>query len=526
MVWKCLYSDGDESGKMEHFVEMVGVSKRFGEVQALDNVSIYIDKGEILGLLGENGAGKTTLMNILYGLYKADKGEIFVEGKKVRIRSPKDALSLRIVMVHQHFKLIPGFTVIENVILGYAKGMKLELKAYEDKIAEIAEKFGLDVDLYAKVRDLPVGVQQRVEILRALFRGARLLILDEPTSSLTPQEADMLLSALKKMSETGLSVVFITHKVREVMAIADRIIVLKGGKLMGMLDPESASEDKLVELMMGGKAFKPLTLLPPEELKVFESPPAKEEILSVEGLKVERQRGEIAVNGASFNIRKGEILGVAGVSGNGQRELVEALAGVRKPISGKVIYDGKEITGYPPDKILQMGITYIPEDRMEDGLLPSLSVAENIVLGHHHHMPFAKGILMNWNAIREVAERYVKEFKVRTPGVKVPAGRLSGGNIQKLQIIRALLGNVKLILAHNPTRGLDIATTDMVLRNFIQLKKKAGSVLFISEDLDELMTVCDRIMAIYKGEIMGIVERKDFDRYRIGAMMAGKREAA
>ena len=332
---------------MEHFVEMRGISKRFGEVQALDNVSIHIDKGEILGLLGENGAGKTTLMNILYGLYRADKGEIYVEGERVRIRSPKDALSLGIVMVHQHFKLIPSFTVMENVILGYAKGLKLELKAYEGKLREIAERFGLEVDLNAKVRDLPVGVQQRVEILRALFRGAKLLILDEPTSSLTPQEADMLLSALKKMSKTGLSVVFITHKVREVLAVADRIVVLKGGKLMGTLDPGSASEDKLVELMMGGKAFKPLTLLPPEELGVIRPPSSEDLVLKVEDLIVEQQKGKVAVRGATFDIRKGEILGVAGVSGNGQRELVEALAGVRKPLSGRVIYEGKEITGYP-----------------------------------------------------------------------------------------------------------------------------------------------------------------------------------
>ena len=508
---------------MGHFVEMHGISKRFGEVQALDNVSIHIDRGEILGLLGENGAGKTTLMNILYGLYKADRGEIYVDGKKVRIRSPKDALSLRIVMVHQHFKLIPGFTVMENVVLGYARGLKLELKVYEDKVKEIAEKFGLEVDLNAKVRDLPVGVQQRVEILRALFRGARLLILDEPTSSLTPQEADMLLSALKRMSKMGLSVVFITHKVKEVMAVADRIVVLKAGRIMGTLNPETASEDRLIELMMGGKTFKPLILLPPKELDAFKPSLSGEEVLKVEGLVVEKQKGEIAVNGATFGVRKGEILGIAGVSGNGQRELVEALAGVRRVKSGKVFFEGREITGYPPDRILQLGITYIPEDRMRDGLLPSLSVAENIVLGHHGNPPFASGIMINRKAIYDVSKKFVEEFKVKTPTVRVPAGRLSGGNIQKLQIIRALLGDVKLVLAHNPTRGLDIATTDMVLRSFINLKKKGRSVLFISEDLDELMTVCDRIMAIYKGGIMGTVKRGEFDRYKIGAMMAGKR---
>ncbi|MEM2529085.1 MAG: ABC transporter ATP-binding protein, partial [Ignisphaera sp.] len=509
--------------KMVHFIEMREISKRFGDVQALDNVSIYIDKNEVVGLLGENGAGKTTLMNILYGLYKADKGEIFIEGKKVKIRSPKDALSYKIVMVHQHFKLIPNFTVIENILLGSVKGMKLNLKTYEEELSKISREFGLDVDLYEKVRELPVGIRQRVEILRALFRGARLLILDEPTTNLTPQEVDVLLSALKRMTKAGLSIVFITHKVKEAMKVADRIIVLKAGKLMGVLDGALASEEKLIELMMGVRDVKPLVLFSNIDLGSLEPP--KEEVLIVENLKVQGEKGEIVVNNVSFTLRRGEILGVAGVSGNGQRELVEALAGIRRPASGKILINGIEITGAPPAKIFQMGVFYIPEDRIGDGLLPTMSVSENVILGHHNNPPFKRGILMDWNIVHRTVEKYVKEFKVKAQNVGIPAGTLSGGNIQKLQIIRALIREPKIILAHNPTRGLDIATVDMILRKFLELRNKGASILLISEDLDELMSICDRIMVMYKGEVMGIIRRENFDLYKIGAMMAGMRGA-
>lgn len=507
---------------MQHLVEMRKISKSFGEVQALDKVSIHIDKGEIVALLGENGAGKTTLMNILYGLYKPDHGEIFVEGKKVKIKSPKDALFYKIAMVHQHFKLIPNFTVLENILIGSVSGVRFDTKSYEDKISDLSKSFGLEVNLHEKVKDLSVGIKQRVEILRALFRDSNVLILDEPTTNLTPQEADALIAALKKLSNAGLSIVFITHKVKEAMSVADRIIVLRAGRLMGELENRMATEQRVIELMMGAKDIKQLILFSHDVLKNLDKP--EKEILAVEDLKVERLKGEVVVNGVSFQLRSKEILGVAGVSGNGQRELVEALAGVRRPISGKVLYGGIDITGASPNKLLQLGIAYIPEDRIEDGLLPTMSVAENIILGHHKSTPFSRNILIDWKKIYEIGETYVRELKVKTPNVKSTAGNLSGGNIQKLQIIRALLGNPKIVLAHNPTRGLDIATTDMVLRKFLELRNNGGAVLFISEDLDELMAICDRIIVMYKGQIVGALDKGEFDRYKIGAMMAGMRE--
>lgn len=498
---------------------MVDISKRFGVVQALDKVSIHIERGEVLGLLGENGAGKTSLMNVLYGLYKPDGGDIFINGEKVNIKSPKDALRHKIAMVHQHFKLIPGFTVLENILLGSVKGLKTNWKEHSAKLTEMSKNFGLEIALNEKVRDLPVGVRQRVEILRALFQGAKLLILDEPTTNLTPHEASQLLSALKRMTKAGLSIVFITHKVKEVMSVADRIVVLRGGKKAGEFDRENVTEEKLIEAMMGRVTDRLIVFHGYEET----TKKAGENVFTVEGLKVVGEDGAILVKDVTFSIRNGEILGIAGVAGNGQRELVEALVGVRKIAAGKIKVDGASVEKANPSNLIKMGIAYIPEDRINDGLLPSLSVAENIIIGQHNNPKFRKGIIINWDQIHNVSEKYVKDFKVKTPNVEVPAGTLSGGNIQKILIIRAMIGIPKIILAHNPTRGLDVATADMVLRMLLRWKEEGRAILLISEDLDELMAVCDRIMVMYRGMIVDIVDRGNFDVYRIGRLMTGIR---
>ncbi|HVP22662.1 MAG TPA: ABC transporter ATP-binding protein [Conexivisphaerales archaeon] len=500
---------------------MKGIVKRFGDVLALDHVSLTLKRGEVHALLGENGAGKTTLMNVLFGLYRANEGEIYVEGREVTISDPRDALANGIGMVHQHFKLISNFTAMENILLGTGKGLKFDVAGQSDKVAKIEKEYGLSVDLGSKIKAMPVGAQQRVEILKVLMRDPKVLILDEPTSSLTPQEADVLLSAIKKLSKNGLSVVFITHKVREVMAIADVITVLKGGRLMGTVAVSGASEEKLVELMMGGKEFAS-PLLSAGEARPKVATGTSEKVLQVADLVVEGAKGVIAVDGANFDVGAGEILGVAGVSGNGQRELAEAIMAVRRPKSGSVKLRGVELTSLNPHKVIGLGVSYIPEDRMGDGLLPTMTVAENLLLSHHDVPPYAKGIAVNYEVVSEKAEQAVHQYNVKTPSIQTHAGRLSGGNIQKILIARAMLTPSKAIVAHNPTRGLDIATTNFVMKNLVEQKKSGAAVVLISEDLDELMLISDRILTLFGGKVMGIVEPSLFDKYRIGAMMAGE----
>jgi simple sugar transport system ATP-binding protein len=505
---------------------MKNIHKRFGDVVALDGVTIDIREREVLGLLGENGAGKTTLMNILYGLYKADSGEIYIKGKKVKISSPRDGISNGIFMVHQHFKLVSNFTALENIIIGTAplsesiKPMRLE--DARKKVEEIMDKFKLHVDLDARIRDLPVGVQQRVEILKALYRGAKLLILDEPTTNLTPQEVDMLLKSLKEMVHAGLSVVFITHKIHEVLAVADRITVLRAGKVIGTLPTDKADDVTLVKMMVGERLSIEDSILfrgIKEDLRVgvAEGSP----LLEVKGIHVVDELGTEVLKNVNLEVRKGEILGIAGVAGNGQRELVETIVGVRKPIKGKIIIDGIDATNYSPEKILSLGVSYIPEDRLNDGILPTLTVAENIILGFHKFFIKGNKPLLDTNKIRKLSREAILKFNIKTPHELGIAGRLSGGNIQKLMIARALLKNPKILIAHNMTRGLDVAITEFVLREVLRLKRSGSAVLFVSEDLDELLLISDRIAVMYKGQIVGEVPREKFDKYEIGKLMAG-----
>lgn len=508
----------------EELVRMTGIAKRFGDVLALDHVDFGITGGKVHALLGENGAGKTTLMNVLYGLYRADEGRIEIKGKEMAIRTPRDALRHRIAMVHQHFRLVSNFTSFENILLGTGRGLKFEARAQREKVESIAREYGLSVDLDAKVKALPVGAQQRVEILKVLARDPLVLILDEPTSSLTPQEADVLLGAIKKLAMNGLGVVFITHKVREVMSIADEITVLNGGRVAGRLQVSESGEKRLVELMMGGRGAPPLLQAGPTPART--SAAQGEPALVLASVSVGSGKGASAVEEVDLAVRHGEILGVAGVSGNGQRELAEAIMCVRRAGSGSIKLDGIELTRLNTKQVISMGVGYIPEDRMGDGILPSMTIAENIVLGREHSPSFSDRFALNRKAMGAAALRGVEDYNIKTTSVEAHAGVLSGGNVQKILIARAFLTQCKFLVAHNPTRGLDIAATDHVLRSLVKQKEGGAGVLLISEDLDELMAVSDRICVLFKGQVMGVVEAGSYDKYEIGAMMAGKKKEA
>ena len=504
----------------EILVSMRGIRKRFGNVVALDGVDLDIYRGEILGLLGENGAGKTTLMNILFGLYKLDEGEIYIKGEKVSIRSPEDAIRHGIFMVHQHFKLIGNFTVLENIVLGTVKGSKslkpVELKDARATIEKLMDSFGIKIDLDAKIRDLSVGDQQKVEILKALYRKARLLILDEPTTNLAPQEVDSLFNSIREMVARGMSVVFITHKIKEALSIADRIAVLRNGKNMGVLDSREATEDLLVELMVGTRLGPSITATSKTTIRN----PERRVLLKLSSVSLV-ESGIAKLSKINLEVREGEILGVAGVSGNGQRELAEVIMGIRKPTSGKIEVLGLDVTGMKTPDIIAMGVGYIPEDRLVDGILPTMSLAENIILGYHRL--FARGLfkLIDYEAVRRESREAIARYRIVAPDENVRAGRLSGGNIQKLLIARTLSRKPKVLVAHNMTRGLDIATTNFILKELLDLKSRGTAILYISEDLDELMTISDRIAVMYKGRIVRVFEKGEFDKYSIGRMMMG-----
>jgi ABC-type uncharacterized transport system ATPase subunit len=502
------------------FVRMSGIHKQFGNTKALAGVDIDLNVGEVHALLGENGAGKSTLMNVLFGLYKPDSGTITIDGKQVKIDGPGTAKSLGVFMVHQHFRLIGNFTSLENIILSSTKGFMLNY-GHAKKLAEKAEEtYGLKVDLTSKVKQLPVGAQQRVELLKALSTQPKLLILDEPTSSLTPQEADAVLESVEKFVKQGLGVVFITHKIREVFEVADKITVLKQGSVVGRFQAKDVTDRQLIELMMGSKEQSAEMLLFSGERP--QSAVRPETNLEVKGITVQGSKKEVAVVDTSFSIAGGEILGLAGVSGNGQRELAEALTGVKKVQTGQILLAGKDVTNSSPNKMLQSGVHYIPEDRIQDGLLPSMSLVENLFLGHHNEPPFARGALIDYKDAVSATEQAITEFSVKAEGPEESAVKLSGGNIQKLLIARSLIKPAKLLVAHNPTRGLDLRSTDFVLKRLLSHRDTGSSVLLISEDLDELMLVSDRICAIYRGKVSESFTREKFDKYLIGAKMAGQ----
>lgn len=506
-----------------HLVSMQGIRKTFGDVVALDNVDFHLEKGEIHGLLGGNGAGKTTLMNVLYGLYQPDAGKIYIRGQEVRIRSPRDALAHGIGMVHQHFLQVPPFTVVENIVLGTLPKLRATTHLEEEmgKIRALAERFGLEVDPLARVEDLPVGVRQRVEILKVLYRGVDILILDEPTTNLTPQEVDALFQSLRFMVDQGLSVVFITHKIREVMAVCDRVTVLRDGRNVFTVSLKETDEETLVRGMVGEQLDVATSFLfsgRREEARPRSFGPPRVE---VEDFAVMGDDGTLAVDGCTFHVRAGEIFGLAGVAGNGQRELAEGLMGLRAVARGRAHVNGIPVQEGATREILNSGVAYIPEDRLEDGFLPRASVAHNLILGYHTRPPYRKGWFLDWRLVFQTAWDLIREYNIRTRGPHDIAANLSGGNIQRLMLARAFAHPMKVLIAHNPTRGLDIPSMEFVYRKLLEQRAQGVAILLISEDLDELLLLSDRLGAMYEGRILGILEHPPFDKYVIGRMMAG-----
>ena len=492
-----------------------GITKRFGSVVANDSISLTVEPGEVHCLLGENGAGKSTLMNVLYGLYKADEGEIELDGEVQHFTGPGDAMAAGIGMVHQHFMLIPVFSVAENVMLGNETtgfAGTLDLDASRARVTEISDRFGFHVDPDALVEDLPVGVQQRVEIIKALSRDAELLVFDEPTAVLTPQETDELMEIMRQLKEAGKAIVFITHKLREVRAVADRITVIRLGKVVGEAEP-TASNAELASMMVGR----------PVELTVHkDAPTLGADALVVKDLRVTDLAGHRQVDGLSFTIRAGEVLCVAGVQGNGQTELTEALLGLQDDVSGSITLDGEELVGRSTRRILDAGVGFIPEDRQVDGLVPNFTIAENLMLNRSFKSPFVKNGSLRLGALREFAQKKLKEYDVRARDIDSLAANLSGGNQQKVVVARELSRELRLLVAAQPTRGVDVGSIEFIHKQIVATRDSGIPVLVVSTELDEVVALADRIMVLYRGRVVGIVPA-DTPRETLGLMMTGER---
>lgn len=500
---------------MPPVLELKGITKRFPGVLANDHIDLTLEEGKVLALLGENGAGKSTLMNILYGLYKPDEGEIYVRGQKAEIHGPGDAIALGIGMVHQHFMLVPVLTVTENVMLGMESiknGLFLDRDVAARRIREISEQYGLEVDPYALVGDLPVGIQQRVEIIKLLYRQADILILDEPTAVLTPQEVRGLFEVIRSLLAKGKSIIFISHKLKEVLEISDTIVVLRGGRVAGKADPRESTERSLASLMVGREV---ILTVPKEKAQ------PKEPVLQVEHLRVMGEGAHVAVRDISFDVRAGEIVGVAGVQGNGQTELVEALTGLRPPIGGTIRLLGQDVTHVSPRVITEAGTGHIPEDRQRDGLVLSYSIADNLILNTYYLPPVAKGIVMQEPVIYDRAAELVAEYDVRTPSIHTPAGSLSGGNQQKVIVARELSRPGQFIVASQPTRGLDVGSIEYIHSQLIRKRDEGAAVLVVSAELDEILSLADRIIVMFEGRIMDIVPIEKATREDLGLLMAG-----
>jgi simple sugar transport system ATP-binding protein len=497
-------------------MEMRGITKRFPGVLANDNVDFDVRAGEVHTLLGENGAGKSTLMKILYGLYQADEGEVLLEGEPVVINSPTTAIAHNIGMIHQHFMLVETLTVAENVALGLpsSKGAFTDLDVVSDRIVELGGKYGLDLDPSAVVWQLAVGQKQRVEIVKALYRDAHLLILDEPTAVLTPQEVDQLFETLRQLTADGRGLIFISHKLHEVLALSDRITVLRQGRVTGHATPHEATRSSLAEMMVGREVK-----LAPDKPEVNVAEPA----LVVSGLEVYGDRGIVAVDDFNLEVRGGEILGIAGVSGNGQRELAEAIAGLRTVTKGSIEIAGTDVTNNRPIEVRDVGLAYVPEARMKDGCIASFTVSENVLLVDHRETRFLNRGLFDFGAIREHAQGLVDEYSVKTPTLETPVRSLSGGNIQKLILARELEGTPTVLLASQPTRGVDIGAAEYIHERLVAQREEGTAILVISEDLDEVFGLSDRIAVMYEGQIMGIVDPATATREQVGLMMAGVR---
>jgi simple sugar transport system ATP-binding protein len=499
---------------MTPVLEVKDITKRFPGVLANDHVSFTLEQGEIHAFLGENGAGKSTLMNILYGLYNQDDGEIFIQGQRVYIDEPRDAIAQGIGMVHQHFQLVPTLTVVENMILGseVTNGPFLDLRKAAAEIVQLSEQYGLQVDPHAIVGTLPVGVQQRVEILKMLYRQAEILILDEPTAVLTPQEAEELFEVMRGLAAQGKSLIFITHKLKEVLAVADRITVLRAGRVVGTTTPAESDELQLAAMMVG----REVTLTVQKDLAEL-----GETILEVQNVHAFNNRFQKALNGVSLEVKAGEILGIAGVQGNGQTELVEVLTGLRHATQGQVSLLDQEMINQSSRTITEAGTAHIPEDRQRDGLVLSYPILDNLILNTYHRPPFADGVLVNEPAIIENAKKLVETFDVRTPSIYLPAGNLSGGNQQKVIVARELSRSVKLLIAAQPTRGLDVGSIEFIHGEIVKMRDQGAAVLLVSAELDEILALSDRIAVMFDGQIVAIMPREAATREKLGLLMAG-----
>lgn len=498
------------------------ISKRFGSVAALSQVDFSLRSGEIHGLLGENGAGKSTLMNILYGLYQADEGELFVRGELVNISSPLDSTRLGIGMIHQCSTLVPEFTALENIILGMpGNKWSLDLSQEQNRVQDLSQRLGLEFPLNVKVKHVSAGERQKVEIVRALYRGANILILDEPTTSLVEDEFEQLLESLQLLLEDGLAVIFITHKIREVLQSCHRASVLNGGMMQGTIDVQNATQEELVALMFGTDDLD----ITDSALPVVENPSVQrsgQAICSIGKLSVNAKECQgVDLHDISFEVYGGEIVGIAGISGNGQKELAENLIHPSGFESGEIYINGSCINGLSPTQVFECGVFYTPEDRKNDAMLPLATITENMMLGHQRESQFLKHSLLDWRAIRQKTRELIGEYAVKTPDENTAIGKLSGGNIQRVVIARALLNPIDLLITHNPTSGLDMASVKFVFEKLIELKEQGSGVLYINEDLDELMLVCDRIGVMHGGRLVGFFEKNAFEKHAIGALMIG-----
>lgn len=495
-------------------LEVRGITKRFPGVLANDHIDLTLHKGKVLGLLGENGAGKSTLMNIIYGLYSPDEGEIRVKGKPIEIHNPNDAIKNGIGMVHQHFQLVDVLTVTENVMLGNeaTRGAFLDRQSAKKRILEISREYGLEVNPDAVVQDIPVGIQQRVEIIKALYRDANILILDEPTAVLTPQETQGLFRIMRTLLDKGVSIIFISHKLKEVLEICDNVTVLRRGKVAGHADPKQSTQQSLASLMVGRDV-----VLEIDKTRGH----GNDLVMRISELRVNDERGLPAVEGVTLDILAGEILGVAGVQGNGQTELIEAMTGLRKIESGTITLLGKNITNASPREITRIGSAHVPEDRQRMGMVASFEVMHNMVLNTYNQAPYSRGIVMNDDAIAANADNLVQQYDVRPPLIHNHIGGLSGGNQQKVIIAREFSRPAKLLIVAQPTRGLDVGSIEFIHKQIVKMRDEGTAVLLISSELDEILSLSDRVAVMFDGNIIDILPIEEADRDTVGLRMAG-----
>lgn len=499
----------------EYLLEMKNISKTFPLVKANDRVNLKVDKGEIHALVGENGAGKSTLMSILYGLYQADEGEIYINGQKVNISNPNQAIELKIGMVHQHFMLVPPLTITENVILGMEPRKNIfftDIKKAAREIKELSEKFALKIDPWAKIQDVSVGIEQRVEIIKVLYRGAEVLILDEPTAVLTPQEVEELFKILLSLKKEGKTIIFITHKLNEVMAISDQVTVMRNGKVVGTKRTNDTNTSEIATLMVGREVL--LKTRKEEQI-------TGKIVLKLENISVLNQQNFPVLKEINLSVKEGQILGIAGVEGNGQTELVEVITGLRKISSGKIVLYQKDITHLTPRRIRELNIAHIPEDRRKRGIISDYSVAENLILGTHYRSPFNKGIALDFSAIHRHALQLISDYDIRPSNQDNLLKSLSGGNQQKVIVARELFGEPNLLIASQPTRGLDVGSIEFVHRQLLKERSNGKAILLVSAELEEILSLSDRIAVIYEGRIVEVIDAKDVDIKKLGLLMTG-----